>query len=188
LRPSTTVIAAVRDPSDHTTIALSDLATDSSSKLIVVKIDSRSETDAATAIQLLQTTHGISHLDVVIANAGIAKTYDNISALSCAHISIQDMHEHFTTNAIGPLVLFQACLPLLEKSKLPKFVGMTTFASSLATMESVPFPNAAYGPSKASLNYLARKIHFEHEGLISFVINPGCVDIPFLPHKSEANE
>jgi norsolorinic acid ketoreductase len=36
-----------------------------------------------------------------------------------------------------------------------------------------PFPNAAYGTSKAALNYLTRKMHYEHENLIVFPIDPG---------------
>ena len=37
----------------------------------------------------------------------------------------------------------------------------------------VPFPNAAYGVSKAALNYELKAIHNENESLIVIPIDPG---------------
>jgi norsolorinic acid ketoreductase len=39
----------------------------------------------------------------------------------------------------------------------------------------MPMPVTAYGASKATLNYIVRKIHFENEHLIAFPISPGWV-------------
>lgn len=42
-------------------------------------------------------------------------------------------------------------------------------------MEKRNFPNAVYGTTKAALNYISRKIHFENEKLVVLAIDPGWV-------------
>ena len=75
---------------------------------------------------------------------------------------------------LSVLVLFQATLPLLKKSVgMPKFVTMGSTAGSIGGMEQVPVPNSVYGPSKAMVNWLTRKMHFENEGLVVFPLHPG---------------
>lgn len=66
-----TVIAAVRNPGHATVKKLQDLPKGSNSQLIVVKLDASVEEDAKNAVTELQQRHGIDHLDIVIANAGI---------------------------------------------------------------------------------------------------------------------
>lgn len=166
MRPSTTVVAAVRDPSSAK--SLSSLPTAADSRLIVVKVDSTSSTDALSAVDSLKS-QGISHLDVVIANSGIASHYG-----PAASTPLEEARAHFEVNALGPLALFQATMPLLQKSDVtPKFVAVSTILSSLGDMEQMPMPTTAYGSSKAALNYIVRKIHFENEWLIVFPIHPG---------------
>lgn len=167
-RPNHTVIGAVRDPSAATATSLHDLPKGPSSTLIIVKIDSTSETDAHAAVKELESAHGIRSLDLVIANAGILKGFPRVEA-----VQPSDMKEHYQVNVIAPVLLFQATLPLLQKSTMPKFVTIGSSAGSIGGMEQRPFPNAAYGPTKASLNYLTKKIHLEHENIIAFPVDPG---------------
>ncbi len=42
-------------------------------------------------------------------------------------------------------------------------------------MEQIPVPGLAYGTSKAALNYVMRKLHFEHQDIVIYPINPGWV-------------
>jgi norsolorinic acid ketoreductase len=42
-------------------------------------------------------------------------------------------------------------------------------------MEQYPFPATALGISKAALNFLVRKIHFENDWLVAFPLHPGFV-------------
>ena len=171
-RPNTTAIAGVRDPSHPSVQALSKLPKGPSSTLIIVKIDSASPSDAADAVQTLQTKHKITSLDTVIANAGISypKAFGPV-----ANVKVEDVKEHLDVNTIGPLVLFQATQPLLKKAVHGpgKFVTVSSPIGSIGGMEQRPFPMSAYGASKAALNYLTRKIHFEHEDLIAFAVDPG---------------
>ncbi|KAJ6164161.1 hypothetical protein N7470_002833 [Penicillium chermesinum] len=145
-RSNTTVIAAVRDPAGASSQSLQSLPKGESSRLIVVKIDSKSSTDPAAAVETLQREHGIDHLDVVIANAGISQDFSPVHG---------------------------AIYPLLKKSKHPTFVGVGSPLGSIGGMEQRPYPCAAYGPSKAILHWIVRKIHLENEDFVSFVADPG---------------
>jgi norsolorinic acid ketoreductase len=52
-QPNTTVIAALRDISDSTATELAEVPVASGSKLIVVKVDASSDTDAQDAVKSL---------------------------------------------------------------------------------------------------------------------------------------
>ncbi|CAG7936829.1 unnamed protein product [Penicillium salamii] len=169
-RSNTTVVAAVRDPATTSSQSLQSLPKGEASNLIVVKIDSKSQTDPAGAVETLKTEHGIDHLDVVIANAGIS---DNFSTVH--EVPIPVIQQHIEINAYGPISLYQAVYPLLKKSTKPTFVGVTSLMGTIGGMEQRPYPMAAYGPSKAILNWIGRKIHLENEDFVSFVLDPGFV-------------
>jgi len=55
------------------------------------------------------------------------------------------------------------------------FIGMTTAAAMIAGMEQVPTLFAGYAASKAALNSIVRRLHFDFPELISFVVHPGLV-------------
>ncbi|KAF7982426.1 hypothetical protein HWV62_28551 [Athelia sp. TMB] len=168
LRANTTVIAAVRDPTNTSTVeSLQQLKAGPGSKIIIVKIDSSSATDAGEAVRLLRSEHGIAELDVVIANAGIC---NHLALGPVSEASIEEIRSHFEVNTIGPLVLFQATVPLLEASKNGKFIALSDSASDLMTD-----PFMVYGTSKAALNFILRKIHVEHPNITSMAIYPGWV-------------
>jgi len=175
-RPNSTVIAGVRDPDAQTSQSLHALKKPTSSHLILVKIDSASATDAEAAVSTLREQYNIHTLDVVIANAGIA------NALPYVHeAKAEDMLEHFSVNVIGVVTLFRAVRPLLlencAKGKVTKFITMSSGAGSIERQKVINLPNAAYGTSKAALNYITEKIHMENQeaGLIAFPIDPGWV-------------
>lgn len=169
-RPDAIVVATVRNPLDASSKALEDLPKGENSRLIVVKLDAQSETDAAAAAEKLSQEHGLNHIDTVIANAGISKYYGPAVATP-----LEEVREHFLVNSVGPLVLFQAFWPLLQQSAQPKFIAISTGLGSIGSMGDMPVPAMAYGTSKAALNYIIRKLHFENESLIAFPISPGWV-------------
>jgi norsolorinic acid ketoreductase len=138
-RPNTTVIAAVRDPSHPSSQALSKLPVGPSSSLIVVKIDSSSKESAFAAIQGLEKNHGITSIDVVVANAAISNSHPKV-----ADADLDAIQTHFIVNTIGVVALFQAVLPLLNKSeKQKKFIAISTGAASIGNMESRKVSNSA---------------------------------------------
>ena len=140
------------------------------SKVITVKLDSTSKSDAKAAVEELKVKYGIEKLDVVIANAGISKNYATVLGSSP-----EDFLDHFNVNTIGPVLLFQATWSLLDRVEAPKFVVLSSIIGTIGGMEKVPLPAVAYGVSKAAINYVSRKLHFEHEKLIVVPIHPGYV-------------
>lgn len=86
------------------------------------------------------------------------------------------MREHYEVNVVGTLVLFQAVYSLIkatadapessESKSTPKFVAISSFGGSIAVGATLPGVGiAAYGASKAALNYLVRRINAENEFL-----------------------
>jgi NAD(P)-dependent dehydrogenase (short-subunit alcohol dehydrogenase family) len=110
------------------------------------------------------------HLDVVIANAGIAYNWERLE-----QVDPEVIREHFTVNSLGTFTLFQAVLPLLRKAGTSKFVPITTEIAAMTL--NFPYPVTAVGISKVATNYITKRIHAEHasEGIIAFPLNPGGV-------------
>lgn len=167
-RPDHIIIAGLRDLSPKSCDDLRTLPCGRGSKLILLKVDSGSETDAVTAIQHLKDSYGITRLDVVIANAGISNYFGKAVVTPAAQ-----MIEHFKINCVGPLLLFQATAALLAEAANPKFVIMSSGAASIGNMGDLKIDNTAYGASKAAANFIARKVHFENPEITAFPINPG---------------
>ncbi|MCJ1400300.1 hypothetical protein MMC11_003505 [Xylographa trunciseda] len=181
-RPNSVVIAGVRDPSNETSKSLNSLSAGKGSKLIIVKLDSLSETDAKAAVQTLKSEHGIDHLDVVIANSGIGSYYG-----SALETPISELRDHINVNTIGVLVLFQATWPLLKAAQSPKFILVSTGVASMGLMEHVPMLATAYGASKAAANFITLKIHFENPHLTIFPLHPGWVQTDMGNYGAQAN-
>jgi norsolorinic acid ketoreductase len=173
-RPNTTVIAAVRDLARSST-ALDSLPKASGAKLILVKLDSASESDPKDVVAELKSKHAITSVDIVIANAGISH-----SGTTVANTTADALRDHINVNTLGPILLFQAVKPLLEASKSgnPIFVGITSAVGSIGLQEHLSFlPNkfSPYAISKAALNWSVHRLHFEEPWLTSYVVHPGIV-------------
>ncbi|KAK9365370.1 hypothetical protein V1509DRAFT_633234 [Lipomyces kononenkoae] len=164
-----TVIAGVRDVTSSEE-SLSSVKVGVGSKIITVKLDSADKTGAKVAVEELKTKHGITHLDMVIANAGIAKYWGTV-----LDTPSEEFVDHYNVNTLGPVLLFQATWSLLDRVTSPKFVVITSLLGSITEIDNFPLPNAAYASSKAAINFIARKLHFEHEKLLVITINPGWV-------------
>ena len=88
----------------------------------------------------MTSSHGIKELDIVVANAGLSKVFPIVS-----EARTQDIQQHFDTNVLGVVRLFQAILPLLNATKAPKFITLGITAGSMGDMKDRNFPNVAYG-------------------------------------------
>ncbi|KAF2194091.1 putative aflatoxin biosynthesis ketoreductase nor-1 [Zopfia rhizophila CBS 207.26] len=171
LKPNSTVIACVRDPTHMTSQSLLKAPKFHTSTLLMLPLEHLNEDASTSAIRSLTQIHGISHLDVVIANAAIGKDFAPI-----ATVPLSAVRSHVDINAYGTLTLFQAVIPLLEKSKSPKFIALGSPLGSVGGMDLRPdVQTTAYGVSKAMVHYFVRKIHFEHENVTAVVLDPGFV-------------
>ncbi|ETS84579.1 hypothetical protein PFICI_02604 [Pestalotiopsis fici W106-1] len=169
-RPNHTVIGAVRNPESTT---LKDVKPGEGSKLLVVKIEATSETDPAEAVDHIRAA-GITALDIVIAVTGI----NPASAFASVNdINIEALHEIFNVNTFSFVSLFKAVQPLLlTSSNSPKLLALSSSGGQIAEMEpTIPVKVGIYGASKAALNYLVRRVHFENPWLTAWVMNPGFV-------------
>ncbi|THX81132.1 NAD(P)-binding protein [Aureobasidium pullulans] len=181
LRPNTVIFACIRTFTPATTEVLTSLPVGQDSYVAPLKIDATVPLHAKQAVETITQIYGYNHVDVVIANSGISDYYG-----TAAETPLEALRTHFEVNTIGPLALFQAFLPLLLQSAHPRFVAMTSGAASLREMEHMPLmPVTAYGASKAALNYIVRKIHFENLGVCSWVLSPGWVRTEMGNHGAE---
>ena len=124
-KPDHTIIAANRDPAVPASRTLSEIPTAKGTKLIVVKSDATQEGDAFAAVKKLEK-QGIDHLDVVIANAGVAMAFPLVK-----DVKTSDIQAHIVPNVFGVVWLYQATRSLLEKAEQPKFVTMGSSAGWL---------------------------------------------------------
>jgi norsolorinic acid ketoreductase len=174
LRPNHVVVAAVRDPSHPTSQSLSSLEVGSGSSLIVVEYDAALDASPAEAVTTLQTRDSITAFDIVIANAATGEFSGRP-----LEAPLQGTRDDFNVNTVGPLALFQATFPLLSaavrKGSTPRFITITSTVGSIGDMENCPSLATGYGASKVALNWITRRIHFDHPEFIAFPIHPGYV-------------
>ncbi|OJD37748.1 toxin biosynthesis ketoreductase [Diplodia corticola] len=166
-RPGVTVVAAIRDISKKEGVERLNAKAAKGSKVVAVQIRA-GNTDDAQALPAALSAHGIDHLDVVIANAGISNYYG-----PAATTTLEAFRDHFEVNTIGFVTLFQSVLPLLEKSQKPILVYVSSAVASIG--RPIPLQCTAYGASKAAGNFIVSKIVEENPKLIAFAISPGWV-------------
>ncbi|KAH8690749.1 hypothetical protein BGW36DRAFT_389259 [Talaromyces proteolyticus] len=165
-RPNHIIIVGNRDPSDPKSTILHDLPKAEGTTLDIVKIDSTSPTDAATAADALAAKFG--HIDILIANSGIANLFPKF-----VEVTIEDIKPHIEVNYFGFIRLYQAFRLLLKKAKDPRWVTIGSSAAFLTNFGS--HPNAAYGPTKAVQHWYTKAISFEDPWLNAFPVDPGWV-------------
>ncbi|KAI0179036.1 NAD(P)-binding protein [Hypoxylon sp. FL1284] len=166
-KPNHTLIVANRDPEHPTSKSLAEIPKAEGTTLTVVKNDSTVPTDAANMVKHLASL-GIDHLDILIANAGVAKLWCKVS-----EVTADQLQEHFDANVFGFIWLYQATLPLLKKAAKPMWVTIGSSAAFLTNM--LPMKNAAYAPTKLVQHWHTKAIHLEEPELIAFPIDPGWV-------------
>jgi len=153
-RPNVIVFAGARTPSDAS--ALRALASEHRGTFHILQLVSGDEEGNRAAVAELNKI--AVRLDVVIANAGIAKHMG-----PALETPPDEMREHYGVNVIGTLVLFQATYALLSASTpSPKFIPISSSAGSIENGAKAPLKVLAYGASKATGNYLARRLYYEY--------------------------
>ncbi|KAK3378215.1 hypothetical protein B0H63DRAFT_479210 [Podospora didyma] len=168
-RPNHTVISSVRDTAAPSVEKLKSPPTTKNSHLILIKIESSYFTDPSDAIRKIEAA-GVSHVDVVIANAGGAGGV--IDPLET--VTPESVIDRINVNALGPLAPFQAARPLLLKSKSPKWVSVSSAVGSIGNMENFKSHIApAYGIAKAVMNWTTMVAHCGNPWLTSFAVHLG---------------
>ena len=94
---------------------------------------------------------GITHIDIVISTAGVS-----IGAAPMEHVDPKAFTDSSDINALAPIMLFQAAKSLLERSPKPRWISVSSRAASTAAPLPWYFYAAAYGMSKAAMNWFTQ--------------------------------
>ncbi|KAL4998579.1 hypothetical protein BDV10DRAFT_194310 [Aspergillus recurvatus] len=179
-KPHHTVIAANRNPGHPTSNEILSLPTAEGTVMKVVKLDMTSETDAEDAAQMLKAKEGIKHIDILIANAGIALAFPKLE-----EARVEDIRAHFETNVIGFVRVYQAFLPFLKEAWDPKFVTIGSSAAFLTNRNVISSPNAAYAPTKVVQHWYTRTAADQEPWLTAFPVDPGFVQSDLGNHAAQ---
>jgi len=112
----------------------------------------------------------IKALNVLINNAAILDTWQG----TILEAKASDLRDTFITNTLGPVLLTQALLPLLEAGKPARVINVS---SQLGSIENMTDGWTGYGISKAALNAATRKLAeaLAPRGISVNVASPGWV-------------
>ncbi|KAK5657828.1 hypothetical protein OQA88_2901 [Cercophora sp. LCS_1] len=169
-RPNSVVIATSRRP-----MRAIPIPTHPTSSYITLLLDeTQPSINSSTLISRLKEL-GITHLDVVIANAGGSSGFKNV-----LETKDEEAMRDFEVNAVGLVRLFGGVWALLERQgtvgerDTGKFVVIGSSVGSIGCLEEESFPGVAYGMSKAAANWFAKKVSVEFKGRLSVaVVHPG---------------
>ncbi|KAF9873685.1 putative short-chain dehydrogenase/reductase family oxidoreductase [Colletotrichum karsti] len=187
-RPSTTVVASVRNDASAATLkaGVAAISKGDKSEFHVMLLDiSKAPSPAAVREAFTAATAGtIDRIDVLISNAAAP-----FPMLSISTTPADDFRNAFEVNTIAPLMIFQGLWPLMDKpraeSDVPaKFIGVSSSVGSIETQE--PLPGGAYGPSKAALNHITKSLHAQHKNLVSVALHPGWVQTAMGDYAAKA--
>ncbi len=168
------VIAAVRSPENAGPLAT-----------VVDKVVPLDVTDPES-IDLLPARIGRVPIDILINNAGVSSNSKTLAACEPA-----DLARTFAVNAIGPILVTRALLPLLRNGARRTVVHITSQLGSITN--NTGGSSYAYRGSKAALNQMNRSLANElaSEHFICVAIHPGWVktdmggpNAPLTPEQS----
>jgi len=162
-----TVDAAVRFPSQAT--ALKALEASANGRLRVHACDVTNDTQVHAFSHALERADP-SGVDLLINNAGVMGKTGDLEALDLA-----DLHAVMDVNALGPLRVTKALLPLVLAGRRKAIVHMTSRMGSIDDNRSGGY--YAYRMSKAALNMACRSlaVDLSDRGVVTAVFHPGWV-------------
>ena len=98
-----------------------------------------------------------------------------MESLDPTKVSAAEFSSIFATNVTGVLLTTQAYLPLLRRSSNPKVFNISSNVASNVHANAMGMPLAAYGTSKAALNYLTTVFRHAEPKVAFIAIHPGWV-------------
>ena len=164
------VFAASRQPDQAA--ELQQLHQQYADRLVLLPLDVTDAASIAAVEHVVRAT--AASLDVLINNAGVyphAGSGDAHQRLG--QLTHADAIETMQVNAIGPLLVAQALLPLLRAGRKGRILSISSGQGSL-TWKATGDPYH-YSASKAALNMYMRSLAAEigNQGLISVIVDPG---------------
>jgi NAD(P)-dependent dehydrogenase (short-subunit alcohol dehydrogenase family) len=143
-------------------------------RVTVARLDVTDGDSIASAAKVAQDALGA--VDVLWSNAGV---YPGTPGTPVAEGPVGTLRAEeglavLATNAVGPIVLAQAFLPLLRRGDRPRLAVLSSGYGSIAENQGTPY---WYGASKAALNMLHRSLAFDPaaKGVTVLLLSPGWV-------------
>lgn len=160
------VVAACRRPGEAT--ALTALAAAHPGHLHVLPLDVGSEHGRRAFAEEVAGLH--DGLDLLVNNAGVLPAGERFGQLEAATLELA-----LATNAVAPLMLAQALVPLLVRGERPRVANLSSVMGSVARTDA--FRSPSYCISKAALNMasvlMARALNPRGIGVLT--LHPGWV-------------
>lgn len=167
-QPENQLFAACRNPADA--VELQAIASAYPDRVTPVALEVTDEKSIQAALK--QITGAVDGLDLLINNAAINPPGEKQRLET---ITAETMLATLHVNAVAPLIMAQACLPLLRQGDNPRIVNISSDMGSIA--QRYYAGDHAYGTSKAALNMLTRGMALELRAAKICVISldPGWV-------------
>ncbi len=162
------VFAACRKPKEAA--ALNGLKKANRKNLEIIKLDVNSDSSVNAAVKSVSSK--TKSIDTILNVAGILPRPHDVKLKD---LDLRQFGEAFETNAVGPIRVSRAFLPLLRKAKNPRVVNISSEAGSISQKNWGGF--YAYGASKAALNMITRTFAFDFkpEKIVAVAMHPGWV-------------
>ncbi|XP_064242981.1 C-signal-like isoform X2 [Passer domesticus] len=152
--------------------------------LVLVKLDVENPSAITEAAKVVEGKLNGMGLNLLINNAGI---YTPTASLET--VDAEDMVRTYKTNAVGPMLMAQAFLPLLKKAAQDSkekglscskaaIINISTILGSIKkTSDSFFHPVISYRCSKAALNMLTmcQALTYKQAGILCVALHPGWV-------------
>lgn len=152
----------------------------------IIKLDVTSTSEYPSLVKTVETTLNGEGLNVLINNAGI------YVRVPLEDVTEDLMMEHYRVNAIAPLLLVQAFLPLLKKAASASaavnglscsraaIINFTSIVASVGDNENGRYESGGrypYRASKAALNIITKSlsVDLKPHGILAVVLHPGWV-------------
>ena len=161
------VLAASRQP--EAARELQALRRQYPERLVLLALDVTDDASIAAAAQA--AAGAVEGLEVLLNNAGVYQPGGVAQGLG--QLTAAAAAETFRINAVGPLLVTQALLPLLRAGRKGRIVSISSGLGSLTWKASgEPYH---YSASKAALNMYMRSLAAEvgHQGVLSVIVDPG---------------
>ncbi|KAJ1425281.1 hypothetical protein B484DRAFT_451150, partial [Ochromonadaceae sp. CCMP2298] len=117
-------------------------------RLLLLQLDTTSAASHA-ACQVTLAEKGVTQIDALIANAGVASSRNDDSFMGCGEADMMDV---FNTNVVGTMQTMQSCNALVTSSAAKLCVVMS---SKLGCISTAGGSYTSYRASKAAVNMLA---------------------------------
>jgi NAD(P)-dependent dehydrogenase (short-subunit alcohol dehydrogenase family) len=164
------VLAGARDPEKGR--AAAQRLTADHLGVAFIPIDVAAPASIKEAVGRIERQYG--RLDILVNNAGVALDKGG----SVLDVAPETFEAAFMTNALGPLLLARACIPLMRRNNYGRIVNVSSSLGSLAQMaeaspEEVSMKVPSYRLSKTALNAVTGLLAMELKGS-PILVNSAC--------------